>query len=473
MKKLSIYLMFAVAGLFMAACGPEDNEFAKVEKAGADTNLAVPYLFASEVNLVDLNAIEISEEQDVQIFTVSDAEMPEGLTLSKAEIVFDDGVVLPATADGKVSGEALTEYVSSIHGMRPEARTVTGNVYLYATNNGGAVKVYAGKINFQVVPKAPVIAEKYYLTGTMNGWDNTNTTYELGNGGQDPYANPTFTCSIKLAEIGNPTSIEFKATPVDGLGGDWSGCLAAGEEGKFNYKNVGGNFKIDNIKPETKVIRLTFNMLDQTWSYQEVAFDQFIYFIGATDGWASPDQKLELTDESGIYTGYVYCADPNGWGVEFKFQKIPGDWGDNSQLNSNNITAVTGDFEKTNDNFKAAGGVGVYYVTIDLANQTINGLKVEKMGIIGDFNGWGGDVEMTWNAADFCYEATDAGVNANGWKFRVNADWGINLGSNDSVEPSTKLDDLVANGKNIGVAGNTIKLYPTRKTSDKIYCTVE
>lgn len=95
------------------------------------------------------------------------------------------------------------------------------------------------------------------------------------------------------------------------------------------------------------------------------------------------------------------------------------------------------------------------------------------MGIIGDFNGWGGDVVMTWNATDYCFEATGAGVNTNGWKFRVNSDWGINLGGNDSVEPSANISDLVANGKNLGVAGSTIKLYPTRKTSDKIYCTVE
>jgi hypothetical protein len=95
------------------------------------------------------------------------------------------------------------------------------------------------------------------------------------------------------------------------------------------------------------------------------------------------------------------------------------------------------------------------------------------MGIIGDFNGWGGDLDMTWNASDYCYEITGATVNANGWKFRVNSDWGINLGANDSVEPSTLTGDLVANGKNLGAVGSTIKLYPTRKTSDKIYCTVE
>ena len=38
---------------------------------------------------------------------------------------------------------------------------------------------------------------------------------------------------------------------------------------------------------------------------------------------------------------------------------------------------------------------------------------------------------------------------------------------------SMKIDDLVANGKNLGAVGSVIKLYPTRKTSDKIYATVE
>ena len=253
-------------------------------------------------------------------------------------------------------------------------------------------------------------------------------------------------------------------TPESGIGGDWSKCLAAGDEGKFKYNNDGGNFVIKAVAG-AKFYDLTFDMLDQTWSYSALSFDPFVFFIGATDGWASPDQKLASQGE-GVYTGYVYVADPNGWGLEFKFQKRAGDWADDSQLNSNNLTAITGDFEKGSDNIKASAGEGVYYVTLDLSANTLNAIKVTKMGIIGDFNGWSGDVEMTWNATDYCFEATGAGVTANGWKFRVNADWAINLGG-------TTLTDLVANGDNLTAVGNTIKLYPTRKTSDKIYCTVE
>jgi hypothetical protein len=98
------------------------------------------------------------------------------------------------------------------------------------------------------------------------------------------------------------------------------------------------------------------------------------------------------------------------------------------------------------------------------------------MNLVGDFNGWNqadDAQQMTWNAADFCFEITGAGVTTNGWKFAANNDWAINLGSNDSAEPSTVINDLVGNGKNIGVVGTTIKLYPCRTTSDKIYCTVE
>ena len=90
------------------------------------------------------------------------------------------------------------------------------------------------------------------------------------------------------------------------------------------------------------------------------------------------------------------------------------------------------------------------------------------MNLVGDYNGWNaGDAsqQMTWNPTEFCYEITGAAVTANGWKFTANDAWDINLGGS--------VGNLVANGDNLSVVGTTIKLYPTRKTSDNIYCTVE
>jgi hypothetical protein len=73
--------------------------------------------------------------------------------------------------------------------------------------------------------------------------------------------------------------------------------------------------------------------------------------------------------------------------------------------------------------------------------------------------------QMTWDAANYCFVITGAGVTANGWKFTANNAWGINLGGD--------ISDLSQDGSDLSAVGTTIKLYPTRKTSDKIYCTVE
>ena len=408
----------------------------------------------------------------VQIFSPTIAIEDESETTYKTVVYGPEGseskVEFDVDAKGNVPKDVLETAVYALYGQRPVLRNIPMDVTGYVKVGGQTFKA-TGNTTLSVIPNAPEIDAAYYLTGTLNGWDNTDKTYKLTNDGSDPYENPVYTCRIPAPDDGS--DIEFKMTPESGIGGDWSKCLAAGDEGKFKYNNDGGNFVIKAVAG-AKFYDLTFDMLDQTWSYSAISFDPFVFFIGATDGWSTPDQKLASQGE-GVYTGYIYVADPNGWGLEFKFQKRAGDWADDSQLNSNNLSAITGDFEKGSDNIKASAGEGVYFVTLNLSANSLNAVKVEKMGIIGDFNGWGGDVEMTWNANDYCFEATGAGVTANGWKFRINADWAINLGSNDGVEPSTVLNDLVANGKNIGVAGNTVKLYPTRKTSDKIYCTVE
>ena len=88
-------------------------------------------------------------------------------------------------------------------------------------------------------------------------------------------------------------------------------------------------------------------------------------------------------------------------------------------------------------------GEGVYYFDVNLSEGTITATKIETMGMIGGFNNWDGDAVMTWNAEEYCFEATNVGVTADGWKFRVNGGWDINLGGS--------LNNLTAGGDNITV----------------------
>lgn len=192
-------------------------------------------------------------------------------------------------------------------------------------------------------------------------------------------------------------------------------------------------------------------------------FEPFIYFIGATDGWTNAEQRL-VSDDNGGYTGYIYCADPNNWGNQFKFLRVAGDWG--TEINNSFFTEYVGAAEDCGGNIGVSAGEGVYYFDLNLSTGRISATKVEAMGIIGDFNGWAGDAFMTWDAANFCYVCNNPGINANGWKFRVNSDWGLNLGG-------ATLDNLYNNGDNLTAVGDVVKLYPCRVNSDNIYCTVE
>lgn len=439
---------------------------------------AVEVLLSSSLGAVEVNLAEVASDS-IQVVTpeiaAPDGYVFDSLVGKLAKITTDESgeETIEATYDvdiasnGFVAVADLQDATNAFYGMRPSARSIV--LYVYAKVFTSEAKTTCLKSNtvtsaLTVTPVAPVIEPAYYLTGSINGWNNTDVTYKLTNDGSDPYDNPTFTLRIPAPEDGS--NVEFKLTPESGLGGDWSECLTAGEEdGTFAYHNVGGNLVITAVEGAL-FYDLTFNMLDLTWSYTAVNFKPFVYFIGATDGWSAAEQKLAHQGD-GLYTGYVYCADPNGWGNEFKFQREAGSW--DNEINSGTFTGgISGDFADGGGNIKATAGEGVYFVSLDLSAFTLNAVRITNMNLVGDFNGWnpGDDAQqMTWDAANFCYVITGAGVTANGWKFTANNDWGINLGG--------ELNNLVGNGDNISAVGATIKLYPTRKTSDNIYCTIE
>ena len=314
------------------------------------------------------------------------------------------------------------------------------------------------------------IADAYYLVGGNGAWGN-DKSQKFSHSDKDVFEDPIFTYVLT-----GGSDLWFAFGDADALdaidAGDWSrlfGTKGASEDltGSFDRRyNLDGDHSF-HVDGSAKFYRFTINALDMTYEITPLNFDPYVYFIGATDGWTNAEQRLALTDDSGIYTGFLYCADPNGWGNEFKFQKVPGDWG--TEINTGMMTGgITGDFADGGGNFKATAGEGIYYVTLDMASMSINAVRINNMNLVGDFNGWNAAddaQQMTWDAENFCYVITGAGVTANGWKFTANNEWGINLGG--------ELDALKANGDNISAVGTTIKLYPTRKDSSNIYCTIE
>ncbi len=337
------------------------------------------------------------------------------------------------------------------------------------------IKVTLNMMDYSYQIEPLNIAENYYLIGGPGDWNNSKAQ-KFSHSDKSVFDDPVFTYTFE--STGGEMWFAFgDDEAIDAVGeGVWNKLFGTTGDSKDLSGSFDRRYNLDGdhsfcVDGSAKFYRFSVNMMDYTYTITPINFAQYVYFIGATDGWANAEQKLESASMDGVYTGYVYCADPNGWGNEFKFQRVAGSW--DNEINSGTFTGgITGDFADGGGNIKANAGEGVYYVTLDLANNTLNAVKINNMNLVGSFNSWNpadDSKQMTWDANEFCYVITNAGVTADGWKFTANNDWGINLG----YGAGNSLTDLVGNGGDIKVAGNTIKLYPTRKNSDKIYCTVE
>lgn len=476
MKKLSLYISIALAGLFMGSCSEDFKDWADPQTNPQEDAITIPGFTATAAQAIDFASVTTDS---VNTFSLSSAALPEGFTLGNARIELTPQGVENATKttvntslDGKGAVADLASVVESAYGKRPTARTFDAQVYVNAIKEGQAVLIDAGKINLVMTPKAPFIDAAYYLVGDMfttddvNGWNPISDKQTFKHSDKDVYEDPIFTITFETTKADQYWKIIPKAN-VDAGNTDASAAGVVGPkvdgEDSMTGSLTNGDAKAGKIAKAGKY-KLTLNMMDYTYTFEEVKYDPFIYFIGATDGWKSSDQKLALVDEAkGVYTGYVYVADPNGAGLQFKFQRVAGSW--DNEINAGTFVSFGGAATNENGNIGVNAGESVYYFDVNLGEGTIKATKVETMGIMGQFNGWSSDAVMTWNAEEYCFEATKVGVTADGWKFRVNGGWDINLGGS--------LNNLTAGGDNITVAGNTVKLYPTRKTNDNIYCTVE
>lgn len=379
-------------------------------------------------------------------------------------------------ADGNMAKADLVNYITNTYGKRPIERDIDATLDAWQSNGSTAAKVkMATSENFQVkaIPEAPFIDEGYYLVGDMftteevNGWTK-EVAKAFKHSEKDVYEDPIFTVSFETTKADQ----YWKIIPKKNIDSDdlWAAGVVGpkvDDDDSMTGLLTNGDAKAGKIAKAGKY-KLTINMMDYSYTLEEVNYDPFIYFIGATDGWTNAEQKLALVDDAkGVYTGYLYCADPNGWGNQFKFQRVAGSY--DNEINSGAFSTFSGAATSEGGNIGVNAGEGVYYFDVNLGEGTITATKVETMGMIGGFNEWAGDAPMKWNAEEYCFEATfkapNAGVTADGWKFRVNGKWAINLGGS--------INNLTAGGDNITVAGKTVKLYPTRKTKDNIYCTVE
>ena len=434
--------------LLMAGCTEDYKDWAQPFQNGPEEPVSVS-ISVSPAAAIDFATIT---DETVKLFSAS-VSNPEGADAKyTAVITNEDGSKEQAISIDENLYAKTSEVESAVNflwGRRPVARTIPLKVTAYVNVNGVAIAA-TGNTTLTATPNAPVIEEAYYITGTVNGWDNTNTDYELSNGGDDPYENSIFTVMIPGDKVTG--DIEFKVTPKSGLGGDWSKCLTASDtEGVFATNNAGGNLKVAYVAG-AKFYRIQFDLMNQTWSGAGLSFGDYFYEIGNESGWGT-SHALAGPANDGKYKGYYYL---NG---EFKFKPNADNWDDDLEYVSG--TTTSGTLTDAGGPNCPDPGEGFYEIFLDAGALNYTLTKIESVSMIGGFNEWASDLEMTYNAEEGCWEVTTDQVSGE-YKFRANHDWAINWGGD--------VKGLTQDGANLSIDGgsHTFKLYLSYNGAHKL-----
>ena len=177
--------------------------------------------------------------------------------------------------------------------------------------------------------------------------------------------------------------------------------------------------------------------LEKVQPYFVVSGPEFVlYTPGDSNGW-SQTASMILGSEDGVeYTGLIYVDG------EFKFCSQP-DWNgiNYGARKDDNGDVVEGKLDTDGGAGNLSAAAGLYWASVNTSKLTYSLEPISTLSVIGSFNDWGGDVELT---PDQSHKVYTGEVNFPGdgeWKIRANNDWAISFGNS--------MEDMTYNGGNL------------------------
>ena len=482
MKKLSLYISIALAGLFMGSCSEDFKDWADPQTNPQEDAITIPGFTATAAQAIDFASVTTDS---VNTFSLSSAALPEGFTLANARLELTPQGVENATKttvntdlNGKGAVADLAPVVESAYGKRPTARTFDAQVYVNAVKDGQAVLIDAGKINLVMTPKAPFIDTNYYLVGQMTDW-SLDTKFKFTHSDADVYEDPVFTIMFTTTDdnqywkiipqgnvdAGNIWAVENNPKGVVGVEKDgddaMSGTLLT-TTSKGEKANAGKIAKAG-------IYQMTINMMDYTYSIKQIAPEY--YLVGALQSWSDQNMSCLMTAETAMVQNFTtkWTGDAN---LKIWLGSDFGKW-------DNAFGSASGDGESAAEGkLKANGGAIVcpekdayYTFTADFSTMTYKWTKLanqnptefEYVGLIGVGGKWsdGDDIDLKQVAPHNWYLAKQE-IPAGGLKIRADhkwrddGNWGFAEGQNYENKGT-----LITSGgsSNISVPAGTYNIY--------------
>ncbi|MBQ7472451.1 MAG: DUF5115 domain-containing protein [Prevotella sp.] len=485
MKNLFKYTLAACAGLVLASCNGDYDDWAQPQTNGEEEAITIPgYSVAStQTATIDLAA---QTEDSISIFTLAEASnLPAGARVEKNTVELTpsgDGQlptasmkVVNADLAGKVSVAELQKIAEDAYGKRPVARTFKAQVYSRVNLNGDDLLIDAGQFTLTVVPQAPFIAENYYVVGGPLDWFSSAQTKELKfeHSALDVYEDPIFTITIPTSgdswfAIGDDEALDAIAN--DNVWNKLFGTTGKSEDlsGKLDYRyNLGGDYSLHVSDPSAKFIVITLNMMERTYEIKTIGDAPKLFLVGGLTGW-SPDNaaKALLIPESNTVASYV-SKYSGAWDLKLWKQEDLGNWDNCWGCKDDGCADPSGAIITSGSQAISAPSAEYYIFTVNTATMQYTWTRLDNqnpteytlIGLIGGFNSWGSDLEMTQVTPHNWYaEATFDG--ATELKFRANGGWDVNWGAAVDTSNESYFFGLgTQNGPNISVPAGSYKVF--------------
>lgn len=405
--------------LGIAQVNPQETE---MSANGVTINMTPPAGNAVSLeNAGTINLLSYSVDNTVP----ADAQVAFEVEISGNED-FSNSVTLQMVQDGNnfgVPAQAWDEAFRKLLGKAPFAKDnylrFAGYVNIGQQTSRLNGEGYVGQQTINVTPVDLHInvEEAYYLVGDINGWDLPNSI-KFDHSDLSPFDDPVFTLAVDIPADFETKGWWFKIVPESARldNPDWKGLYGPEKDGDTSLSGVlfeDGNAGCLKISGQ---YLFTINMLDCTYTVSQAI--PMLYTPGTGNGWGFGSGMLDTWD----FSNYFGFAHLNG---EFKITDRPA-WGGIEW----SYGGEEGKIAKGAPGNIPGPENGLYWMNVNIANDTYSLLKINTIGVIGSFagNNWASDyVELT-PSEDFLVwtadvEFTDANTE---WKFRTNGDWGDN-----------------------------------------------
>ena len=298
----------------------------------------------------------------------------------------------------------------------------------------------------------------YSLIGDFNGWGDDVMMKASGD--------------VWTAYLTTESATTFKIRKDK----DWVVSYGGPEANLDFYDNDGEN---DSYKPtlgetfaagdknvwvDAGIWKVVLDLADAENPTITVSIGETWSLIGDFNGWSG---DIDMTDDGGIWTGTLDVEEP----TTFKIRKNK-DWAVSYGGPEANLDFYDNDGE--NDSYKPALGeaftagdknvwvdAGSWIITFDLTVDSPT-IKVEAAevpdfwGVIGNFNGWGGDAVMT-EVMPGIWVSETLTIESAGWKVRMNGDWDVNRGG--ALNEQGEFAEAVPGGADINLTGTFKVIY--------------